>query len=301
MSFNARKFYEDHGIDYYSGNYPHKHTRPGWIQIECPCCTGNPGLHLGFHEEQGFFVCYRCGWHPNERIIQKLIDVPWKEAKRVKREYGGRTTITKAPRRTKEKDITVKLPLGSRELQENHRKYLENRGFDPDELDDIWDLYGTPHIGPYKMRIIAPIYYRDKLVSYQGRDITGLSQMKYKACSKKEERIHHKDVVYGYDLVRKDAVLVEGIFDVWRLGPGAIATFGIMYTESQLNLLSKLRRVFILYDEGDSQAMEQAEKLCCSLNLLGTESEIITTGKTHDPGEYSKKEAEYLMRELLIK
>ena len=37
-------------------------------------------------------------------------------------------------------------------------------------------------MGKYKNRIIIPIYYNNKLVSYHSRDITNKSKIKAKAC-----------------------------------------------------------------------------------------------------------------------
>jgi len=35
------------------------------------------------------------------------------------------------------------------------------------------------------------------------------------------------------------------------MGIGAVATFGIKYSETQVNLLSKFKRVFLLFDPED--------------------------------------------------
>lgn len=299
--FDARKFFEDNNIDYFEGDYYHKHCRPGFIQTECPRCTGNPGLHLGFSDKGGFFVCWRCGWMPIEEAIKNFIGVGWGQAKDLKKEYGGTSYRRIVQKRQKEQDITVTLPAGTTALQEMHREYLKGRDLDPDEIDEIWDVYGTGPLGRYKYRIIAPIYYKGVLVSYQGRDITDKSSKKYKACSKPRERIHHKDIVYGFDLAGRDVVVVEGFFDAWRLGPGAVATFGTKYTHMQVRLLSQFRRVFILFDETDEQALNNAYQLSFDLCSLNVDSEVVTIGEDKDPGEFTNDEASYLMRELLIK
>lgn len=58
-------------------------------------------------------------------------------------------------------------------------KYLEGRRFDPKMLQDEWNVLAT---GPgaiikvnnktidYSYRVIAPVYYEGKMVSFQGRD-----------------------------------------------------------------------------------------------------------------------------------
>jgi len=39
------KLYQDYGIK--TESQGGKHSHEGWIQTECPWCTGNPGYHLG--------------------------------------------------------------------------------------------------------------------------------------------------------------------------------------------------------------------------------------------------------------
>jgi len=300
--FQARRFYEDYGIDYSDGTISHKHTRRGWINRPCPFCTGNPGLHLGYNESNGYYVCYRCGGHSAAKVVRALRGSSWTEAKRLVSAYGGEEAYkTKRAREAKEKEIEVVLPKGSGPLIEQHRVYLVARYFDPEALEDIWGLLGTNHLGPYKWRIIAPILFGGKLVSYQGRDITGRSDKKYKACARDSEQIHHKQVLYGYDLADRDVLVVEGVTDVWRMGPGSVATFGIKYTPAQVKLLSQFRRVFVWFDEEDPEAEEKNLQLASELTALGVDSEVIRAGIEGDPGDLNQKDADYVMRELLIR
>lgn len=301
--FNIRKFYEDYNIEYYEGEHSHAHCRPGWINTSCIRCTGNPGLHLGFSENSGQFVCWRCGFIPLIQGIKLFTGKPWHECKRIIEQYGGVKKYMRHVKEPKEKDIDVIFPKGTlKEFPETHKKYLEKRNFDPDELIDTWDLSATGMLGNYKFRIIAPIYYRNILMSYQGRDITDRAFAKYMACDTELEKRHHKHCLYGMDMVSSETVLVvEGITDVWRLGPGAIATFGIKYTEAQVLLLyHNFKRIFVMFDWMDSQAIKQAKKLVMQLNTLGKESYFIQLDKQCDPGDLSPDDAKYVMRDLLI-
>lgn len=299
--FDCRKFYEDHGINYHDGESQHKHCRPNWIQIECPFCTGNPGLHLGYNEISGYFRCWRCGFHSIDEVVRSVVGVSWSRAKEIKRQYGGRTGREKPIYAPKIKNIEVSLPEGIGPLKKRHKNYLRERRFNPKVLEDIWDLMGTNGKGPYKNRIIAPIYHKGELVSYQGRDITGEQSIRYKACRKDDEKILHQEVLYGYDLCdKKSVVLVEGITDAWRLGPGAVASFGLGVSPGQLKLLSKIDNIFIMRDFSDPQAIKEAEYITAELSLLGCNVEMIWIEKGTDPGDLSQKEADWLMRELLL-
>ena len=179
---------------------------------------------------------------------------------------------------------------------------FEKSEFFAHKLEKEWGLLGTGPVGPYKHRIIAPIHFRNELVSYQGRDITGKSPLRYKACSEKNEVMKHKHTLYGIDKVPgKRVVVVEGIADVWRLGPGAVATFGIKFTGSQINLLSEFEKVFIIFDSGETedQAEEQSEILCDSLGCLGVDTEQIRLDGV-DPGDMGQTEANNLMKSLNV-
>jgi len=124
-------------------------------------------------------------------------------------------------------------------------------------------LMGTDSVGEYSHRIIIPILYKNKIVSYQARDITGKAELKYKACKKENEIMQHKHICYGIDKIKDGvAIIVEGVTDVWRIGAGAIAMFGTSFTMQQVNFLVKnLSRVHILFDFGEKQAQEKAKKL----------------------------------------
>ncbi len=302
MSFNFISFCNEYGIEYVSEG--HKHCREGWIQTICPFCAGNPGYHLGFSEESSAFSCWRCGKHTRKETIMALAKCDQKKASYILGKFQLR------PRDAFDKNKTkiirpgkLHLPVGTNELQTIHKQYLINRNFDPEVLHNTWGIMGTGPIGQYKFRIIAPIFYAGRLVSYQGRDITEKSNLKYKACPEKLELIHHKDILYGLDEVKGDSIIVvEGIFDAWRMGRGAVATYGIGFTNKQVVILNQFKNRFIMYDrrEINPQAGEQAEKLERLLICDGTKhTEIIELDEADDPGSLTQEQADQIKRELL--
>ncbi len=238
-----------------------------------------------------------------KEAIRLLLNVSWKQAQIIQEQYGGLSeSKDRSDEAKKEKNIDVFLPQGTRDLQKPHKKYLRKRGFDPKELEQIWNIKGTGSLGRYSHRIIAPIYFNKILVSYQGRDITDKADLKYKACSIEKERIHHKYIGYGYDLTnKKECLVVEGVFDAWRMGAGSVALFGTGYTPQQVQFLSTFKRVFVLFDSGEEEAQKNGYKLSFELQELGVESEQIILDYEGDPAELSQKEADYIMRELLLR
>jgi len=278
-----------------------KHHREGWINVPCPFCSGNPGHHLGYSEDRGSFSCYRCGRKKRLKAIMGLLNISEPEAKRIIRQFKGRPT---ARDKTKSKPKIRRIrkliwPTGTGPMAEIHHRYLRGRGYDSKALERLWGLKGTLRTGLYKFRVMAPITFEDRLVSYQGRDITGRSPLKYKACAQENEVRDHKHCLYGLDKVPGDTVvIVEGIADVWRLGPGAVATFGIQYTRQQVMLLRGFSTQFVMYDSGDPQAVIQARSLAAELSAFSGSVEILALD-TGDPGEMEQEEADKLMHELL--
>jgi hypothetical protein len=298
MKIDIQKLLDDLGISYSSTG---KHARPGWINTECPFCTGNPGTHLGFNIAKGYCNCWRCGWKPLDDTLILMTGQNRAQISQLIRQYVG----YRAGEDRKPDELfapsELKFPSGVGPVQEIHTKYLESRDYDVDQLVREWDLQGT---GPYamsetgadyKFRIIAPIHLQNKLVSYQARDVTDKSVEKYKACPVVEEVIHHKHTLYGMDKTAPDRVLVlEGITDVWRIGAGSVATFGIEYTREQVSLLDRFRQVFIMFDPED-QAQEKAEEL--SWQLWSPEVLILDYG---DPADLNSDDAINIRKDLRI-
>jgi len=299
--FDGKQFLEDYGINYETRG---KNISPGWIGLRCPRCS-DPSEHLGFNPIKGYFSCWRCGFMPLIEAIHRLTGMPWKDARHIASKYGGsRAKRIRYEKTDKENpEITVTFPFGTLdELTKRHRKYLEDRNFDPDYLQKVWDIKGTKKVGDYSNRILAPIYHNNILVSYQGRDITNRSSMRYKACNTTKERRHHKYCLYGLDNSIGDSVLVvEGITDAWRMGVGSVATFGTSYTETQVNLLQQhFNTIHIMFDETDPQAQKKAKALALKLCSLGRDAGVIKLGVDTDPGELSNKNARKIMQELMI-
>ena len=304
--FDANQFLRDYNIDHSTRS---SHSTRGWVNIECPLCRGNPGYHGGFVVDDPRFDegyrCWRCGWHWIPKVIAALLKIDTIDAIKLAKKYGlsdkrERSRENRTKRRRKSPDSAIGfdafLPLDRLCV-----RYLEQRGFDARKLESEWGLRSAPITSPYCYRVIAPIYLDGVLISYQGRDITGKSKMKYKACLREHEAYPHQHSLYGIDKAKgKTGLILEGITDVWRIGPPAVGTFGIDWTIPQAGLFaSKFDSYFILYDN-DPQAVEQAYALARRLNHYGLTGEIITLDDYQDPGEMTKKDVLELRRILGI-
>jgi hypothetical protein len=289
MTYDFAQLFRDNAVPHWTeGN----NVSIGWTNTTC-CFCDDPSNHLGFSEE-GACACWRCGTHSTSEAIHLLTGLDWQN---IQTSYlkGGATSF-RGTDRTGAPPSLLNLPVGTKPMTDTQREYLITRNFDPDKLARDYGIKGTGIVGPYKFRIIVPILLGGKLVSYQGRDYTGLSDLRYKTCQKEHEVVCHKHTLYDIDRAGEDVVVVEGVTDVWRLGPGSVATFGTGFTQEQVMILAGYRRVFLLYD-GEEAATRRADKLAHAISGLGAEVELVTLDGG-DPAEMSQDDADYMMLEL---
>lgn len=283
-----RDMYDKCGVPYPTeGSY----ALNGWVNTQCPYCESTSAL-LGFNEEGKYFNCWKCGAHPLIPTIHKLF--PSHEVHNVLQKIKGAKLTFKKPRQFAKKCI---LPFGTTELTSVHKKYLAKRGFNADELVNVWGIKATTKAGIWGNRIIIPIYYNGELVSYQGRDITDKAKSKYLTARPTEEAYFHKHTVYGHDqaLGKSKILVTEGVTDVWNFGVGAVCTFGIDYSKEQVMCLSRWKKIVVCFDEGN-KAQERAEELADCLSILGCSVDIAVI--TGDLGEMSALDISKLKRRL---
>ena len=296
------ELYSDYHIDHVTEG--HKHVRDGWVNVACPFCTGdNPGYHLGYSVDDNYFSCWRCGGHYAPKVISALLSINMHRAKEIIQQYGGISKVNKPEPKIRVGTNKFMVPFGTMPLQRNHKLYLKKRNFDWEYLDEEWGLLGTGPMAKlddinYSNRILAPIHWENRVVSFQTRDITNRHPIKYLACPQDRERIQHQHILYGNPLKwGKRGVCVEGITDVWRLGPQAFAVFGISYTHLQVLEISRaFDEVVILFDP-EKQAQKQAKQL--QLDLEGKKVKAWIEVLDSDPGDMSPDDAIHLMLQLL--
>ena len=298
---NIIQLYKDFNVPFATEG--HKHCREGWVNTTCPFCTGNPGMHLGYHLTDNYYVCWRCGWKATNKAIALLLRITEQEAKEIARKYGGKSHVKSA--------VTVRvgqkkfrLPPSTAPMNDRHKRYLTKRKFDPEVIEKIWDVQGTGPISlmdgiSFSHRLVIPIYWENRIVSFQTRDITAKHSLRYITCPEQREIVKHKHIFYQA-IPTKDSdacICVEGVTDAWRFGYGAIATFGIKYTKYQVREISKrFKKVFVVFDD-DPQAIKQSEKLTAELILRGVDAYSIKI--QGDPGDMAQTDADALKKELL--
>ena len=280
-----------------------KHCTAGWIQTHCPFCEEHQNFHLGWSVESEVFNCWSCGRLKFYDVLVALTGFQREELKHVLASYRRRSRTVHTERTEKKRGRVreVDFPTGTGRMKAVHKAYLRSRDYSPRKLSRIWGLLGTDIVGDYACRIIAPITYKGRVVSYQGRDYSGKAKLRYKACRADHEARRHKDCLYGYDQAKeksRSVVVVEGITDVWRLGAGAVATFGIAFTRQQVTLLGEFEKVSIWFDP-EREAQHQAERLGHHLSAIGKEVQLLTLDEYEDPAKVPQEEAEEIMEELV--
>lgn len=288
ISIDLLRLLNEVGIEYTT------QTNKGWINIQCPFCSDS-GQHGGLNRAGGYYHCFRCGGHKLEKIIRRLTGYSDEEVEALIFKYSGRGSVVEKINRQHAE--TVKLPGGV--LGRNHRKYLIGRRFNPDELVDKYKIRGTGITGEWAFRIIIPIYFDNRLVSFQGRDVTGKQDLRYKTLDVELSVMDPKSILYNVDNCKTERlILVEGVFDCWRMGDGCAATLGTSMTEKQLRIIStRFRRVSFLFD-AEKEAQQRAAAQALRLAALGLQVDMLDTELEHDPGDFTEEETNQVRKEL---
>ena len=298
MAFDTITYLNEAGVNYWDSG---KNVSSGWTGVKCLFCDDRSN-HLGISPDGNRIKCWKCGHKGNIiNLIKKIENTNYGIAKSIYKKFSSDylpideeeiSTITK-----------VELPSGVKpELEKMHRQYLRSRDFNPRLTQETFKLMAGGITGPFKYRIIAPVYENNRLVTLLGRDITNKSTLPYKNLSAAKSIIPAKHCIYNLDNVDDTAIIVEGITDVWRLGYyGVIATLGLVFTTSQINrLAARLRRCYIMYDS-EPQAIKQAEELANLLSMAGVETIELLILSEGDPANLTENEVIDLRKSIFGK
>ena len=271
----------------------------GWIGTKCLYCHDDHN-HLGINLVYKNFSCWKCGAKGGLlTLVQDMEDMGYGAALSRIDEFQSVVPIKPEERTRQSSPGTDLLPpdcVG--DLTGNQRSYLRGRGFDPDMLVATWGLLGGPITGPWRYRIIIPVYLRGQVVTWIGLDTSGTQKAKYKAAPVEQSYVPVGELVYCADHVEDVAIVVEGPADVWRIGPGAVAMLGMGVTVNKLTplLFLNAKRYYIMFD-AEPLAQQRAKLLADNLALRGHDAEILELD-SGDPADLSNQEVINLRHEL---
>uniref|UniRef100_A0A6M3IJ29 Putative primase n=1 Tax=viral metagenome TaxID=1070528 RepID=A0A6M3IJ29_9ZZZZ len=303
-TFDLTSYLDDREVSYVREG---KNVTANWIEIKCVFCFSDPSEHLGINLASKMFNCWRCGSKGDiVKLIQTIDNCSFKQVvitlKTFQDYYSFKELKQDIRRRSPNENI---LPSGiTKKFTDEAISFLEDRDFDFEMLTRKYDLYYTGHLGKYNFRILIPIYLEGRIVNFTCRRIMEDKKVnKYMHCSNEEAIIPVKELFYNSDRIFGDrAIIVEGPGDVWRLGDGALASFGIEVSPHQLFFLKRLvndkglKKLFVLFDAEDlaqKRALDLATKIStfCDVEKLELDE--------GDPGGLSNEEVKKLRKEIL--
>ena len=278
----------------------------GWVNVDCPFCVSEHPMHLGFNPVGDYCTCWNCGKHRLDSALSRVLGIPVADVSEVLVPYEGRGNIHLQLNKKVAKAKYLELPNDG--FNSAERSYLVKRGFSPHWLHDKYGVVGGGIAGRWKYRIIIPVYLDGKLVSWTGRSILDKETLKekeiarYKNLSIEESVINIKECLFNIDNCKgKTACLVEGAFDVMRLGDGFFCSMGTELTQAQIAVISRrFKKVFVMFDN-EPEAQKKARKFGLQLVSLGVEVEVVNgyaDFNKNDGGELTAGEAEILRKEL---
>ena len=190
------------------------------------------------------------------------------------------------------------IPTGIKGLHSAHKKYLHGRGFKWRELERLWKIRGIGIASRLAWRIWIPIHYHGEVVSWTTRSISSNPRItRYVSAGEDEEAMPHKELLYGEDLARHAIIVNEGPFNAWRIGPGAVATFGSGYSIEQLERMAKYPTRAICFDN-EPEAQKRARKLVNDLSVFPGDTYNVVLDRK-DAAEESRENIDRLRKEVL--
>ncbi len=261
---------------------PGRNVSSGWVGLSCPFC-GDHSNHLGINIQSKKYSCWSCSAKGSlPKLIKEICKCEWNTVFKLleKHNTGVKIFVDDLPEEERKEVI---LPT-RKELPQKAINYLKKRKLDPEFIVDKYDVFFGGLTGFFKFRIILPVYQDRILVSATSRDITGLSEIRYKGLPSNKSIIPLRECIYGLDIISEKAILVEGPFDVYPLYPYGIAMMGLRLNPIQMYSLyrKKLSYLLICLDRGTER---KAEKIALNVSSFIPKVEIalLETGK--DPGE----------------
>jgi hypothetical protein len=166
------------------------------INIKCPFCDDSSN-HLGIFNITGIFNCWRCGAKGHfSYLLSVLTHLSYEECQKllelnvVNFKESAVQTIENIISPGKERDKIVSQEVGLPKYFEFVNKdtdfpllemYMKRRKIDLDTL--IKYGCGICQVGKYMNRLIIPVIFQGRIVSFQAADMTGRGEIKYKTAN----------------------------------------------------------------------------------------------------------------------
>lgn len=320
MAFNWVAFLESHHIHYVTSG---ANVSRGRIAVKCPFCGAqDPSQHMSINLQHGGYHCWRNDNHDGKNpawLVQALIGCSRERAQTIVGEAvfipgdllgtvrGLVARDVEPPRKA------IKLPAEFKSFDERlpsaqrFREYLrsKDRGFTHNQIDRFTRRYGLRYatLGKFKGRIIFPVTFEGKLMTYTGRTIYKDVELRYKTLSYDPELEEIpavgpiSDYLLWYDqLIDNKAdcdtlIYCEGPFDALKVnvlgrphGIAATCFFTASPSQAQIDLagdfVSIYRKRYLMLDQGTL-----AVALRTQIDMSTLINRVLTLPKRYkDPG-----------------
>jgi hypothetical protein len=270
------------------------HVSDGWIGLECPFCGRGTGKYgCGVHLRTNRVSCWKCGGHYLSDTLAELTGQP---IGRFRAELRGVELVRRGPEEVTGK---LELPGGIEDLGPAHRRYLAGRGFDPDEIATRWKVQGIGIAAKLQWRLFIPVHREREVVSWTTRAISDeiAHTERYRGARRTQESIAKHRLLYGEDKALHSVVVVEGPFDVWKIGPGAVCTCGVGFSEAQVARISRFLVRAICFDN-EPAAQRRARELADALSVFPGETYVVQLDAP-DPATASDEEIRRLRKRFI--
>jgi hypothetical protein len=266
----------------------HKNVRAGWISCECPRCSPGSGKYL-LGLIGGSAYCWQCGRITLYNALCEAYGGPSRDVAALLANLPHEAPLTRPSGR-------LALPTGVGPLLPCHKSYLLSRGLDPCILEEVWGVRGIGLQARLAWRLFLPVTYRGQTVSWTTRSM-GSEGMRYVSAKPEEEGMPIKSTLYGFDLARHACIAVEGPLDALKIGPGAVATFGLGFTQVQVRLLAKFPVRTVAFD-AEPNAQRRADALCHALACFPGRTRRVEI-PAGDPGDLKPRDVRAIRKEFL--
>jgi DNA primase len=259
---NFKELLDIRGIENHASD-----DKPNEINICCPFCfdqgeTLDTRFRLGINVKKNVAYCFNCSWASRHDTIDKVL-------KKLEIEKENIEELTSRIEEKKEfdgqlpKSFELLWPLKKDKDFRKAYHYLRDRGISDRQIEKY--QIGFCLAGPYSNRIILPIFRKDKLYGYIGRDFTGKQFLRYKNSKGKK-------TLYGVPEKKSDvAMLVEGAIDklsgervLSQYGVDVIGIPGRVLRDKDLKLLKHYKKIIRVPDmdrPGLKGALKDLKKL----------------------------------------
>lgn len=250
------------------------HVTPGWVGIVCPMpgCGQGGKFGRGINVRKLTTTCWKCGPARLGDVLAAAADKPLRDVMPL---------VTALAPGLAHQDATARTgryspPAGVGPLQPAHRRYLERRGFDPDELVETYKIGGLDGLASLKWRLFLPVFAPDgKPGSWTTRAIGRNVEPRYVSARPDQEARSIKTLLAFEHLARHAAVVTEGLFGAMRIGPGGVATMGVVVSPPQLARIARFPVRVICFDSDDA-GRKRADRLADDLAPYPGQTFVVT-------------------------